>query len=759
MKQRHINATLKRALPPIAALGLTALLIILTPLPQTGATAPTVASLSTNPKRINESAAAHSFIRSPFVDSTPGTSRISAAPRLERQPLESLTSLNSTDLEAEAAATERGAPSAAPMVQAADAENVELVGQIGGITEAVAVQGDYAYLGVGSRLVVLDVSNPANPMVVGQTGVLPDVVQDVAVAGDYAYVADDDAGLRIIDVTDPATPIETGVYDTPEKAFGVAVAGDYAYVGDGYGGLRIIDVTDPAAPTEAGFYDTPGDARGVAVAAGDPQGHTYAYVVDWDEGLRIINVTDPAAPTEAGFYDTVGRAGGVAVVGDYAYVATKYYDGGGGGLHIINVTDPAAPSQVGFYDTPGQAYGVAVAGDYAYVADWDEGLRIINVTDPAAPTETGFYDTPGFAYGVAVAGNYAYVADEWGGLVILRFTGGEATYYVPDDYPTIQAAVDAASPGDTIIVRDGTYTENVDVNKSVTIESENGAEATIVQAANPDDHVFEVTADYVSISGFTVRDATEEANAGILCESETCYCNILGNVVVNNYYGIRLEGNQDSHSIISNNSCSSNSYGILVYSNRNEILSNNCTSNHYGIGLIYSKYNTLKGNVMVSNGIRIYGYNSLAEFDTHEIDTSNTVNGKPVYYWVNVQGGSVPEGAGQVILANCTDIVVENQQIHNASIGVAIAYSTNITVTNNDVSLNRCGVKLVESSFNSISSNDCSNNRFGVDLRYSMGNKIVHNDFSSDTYGVYCWVASGECYLNNFISNERNVDG
>jgi len=105
MNQRHINATLT-----IAALALTTLLI-LTALPQAGATAPTVASLSTNPKRINESAAAHSFIRSPFVDSSPGTTtRVSAVPRLERQPLESLTALNSPDLEAEAAATERGAP-------------------------------------------------------------------------------------------------------------------------------------------------------------------------------------------------------------------------------------------------------------------------------------------------------------------------------------------------------------------------------------------------------------------------------------------------------------------------------------------------------------------------------------------------------------------------------------------------------------------------------------------------------------------------
>ena len=58
-------------------------------------------------------------------------------------------------------------------------------------------------------------------------------------------------------------------------------------------------------------------------------------------------------------------------------------------------------------------------------------------------------------------------------------------------YNTIQATVNAASPGDTIIVRDGTYTENVDVNKDhLTIKSENGAEVTIVQAANPDDKGF-----------------------------------------------------------------------------------------------------------------------------------------------------------------------------------------------------------------------------------------------------------------------------
>lgn len=57
-----------------------------------------------------------------------------------------------------------------------------------------------------------------------------------------------------------------------------------------------------------------------------------------------------------------------------------------------------------------------------------------------------------------------------------------ATFYVPDDYTTIYESVDGADPCDQIIVRDGTYTENVDVNKDhLIIRSESTAEATIVQ--------------------------------------------------------------------------------------------------------------------------------------------------------------------------------------------------------------------------------------------------------------------------------------
>jgi hypothetical protein len=64
----------------------------------------------------------------------------------------------------------------------------------------------------------------------------------------------------------------------------MAVAGRYLYAADGPNGLRIVDVSNPAVPIEVGSYDTPGYARDVTVLNG------YAYVADGQSGLRIINV-------------------------------------------------------------------------------------------------------------------------------------------------------------------------------------------------------------------------------------------------------------------------------------------------------------------------------------------------------------------------------------------------------------------------------------------------------------------------------------
>jgi hypothetical protein len=127
------------------------------------------------------------------------------------------------------------------------------------------------------------------------------------------------SGLQVIDVTNPASPVIVGSVDTPGEASGVAVAGTHAYVADYGSGLQVIDITDPASPKIVGSVDTPGEAFGVAVA------ETHAYVADDEPGLQVIDITDPASPKIVGSVVTWawGGALGVAVLGTYAYVADR----------------------------------------------------------------------------------------------------------------------------------------------------------------------------------------------------------------------------------------------------------------------------------------------------------------------------------------------------------------------------------------------------------------------------------------------------
>jgi hypothetical protein len=325
-------------------------------------------------------------------------------------------------------------------VSTSRAQNVELVGQLGGPAKAVASQGGYAYMVTGPLLVILDISDPGNPIRVGSHEMSVDFARDVAVAGDYAYIANDDAGLRILDVADAANPVEVGSCEAPMNAWAVAVLNDYAYVGHRQGKMQVIDVSDPTSPTlnstyVASIYDT---VRDVAVASGPEQ--TYAYL-GTSNHLFVVDVTDPGSLSELGIYTTTAQ--GVAPAESFVYVAA-----GDDGLLAIDVSQPLTPTLVDTLDTPYWAYAVAVSGTHAYVADGDSGLRIVDIYTPGDLTEDGFYDTPDSAEDVALAGNYAWVADDERGLRIIDVSDPEA--------PTEEGAYDVPSAAWSVAVS-GTY--------------------------------------------------------------------------------------------------------------------------------------------------------------------------------------------------------------------------------------------------------------------------------------------------------------
>jgi hypothetical protein len=278
-----------------------------------------------------------------------------------------------------------------------------------GQARGVAVAGDHAFVAdYASGFRVIDISDPTTPVSVGYYDDIFGNAMDVVVAGDRAYVADASFGLRVMDISDPTSPIFVGVYNTPGLAQRVAVSGNHAYVADLTQGLQVIDISDPAFPTSAGSYDTPGFARGVAVS-GD-----YAVVADDAIGVHVFDVGDPANPSPLGSCDTPGAAEGVAIAGDVAYVAD-----GLGGLQVIDISDPENPALLGGVGTPDIARGIAITGDYAYVAQWGFGVGVVDITDPTAPVFLGSCDTPGYASGVVVSGGEAFVADHTSGLQVV----------------------------------------------------------------------------------------------------------------------------------------------------------------------------------------------------------------------------------------------------------------------------------------------------------------------------------------------------
>ena len=165
---------------------------------------------------------------------------------------------------------------------------------------------------------------------------------------------------------------------------------------------------------------------------------------------------------------------------------------------------------------------------------------------------------------------------------------------VPQDYPTIAQAVDASNSGDTIIVSEGTYAENIKVNKpNLTLIADGEAVAK----------GFEIIADNVTLEGFTVANG----GLGILLDNVQG-CLIANNTLRNNIdAGIRLFASK-GNTIVGNKVSLTFSWGIeLQYSQNNTLINNTSTQNGaYGIYLGTRAYwNTLIGNVVSNNSFGI----------------------------------------------------------------------------------------------------------------------------------------------------------
>ncbi len=195
---------------------------------------------------------------------------------------------------------------------------------------------------------------------------------------------------------------------------------------------------------------------------------------------------------------------------------------------------------------------------------------------------------------------------------VLNGSGGRIWYVGKGDadFADIQDAIDNASPGDTIIVKPGTYIENLVVNvANLTIRSESGYGSTIVQAARDYEHVFYVAADDVDIMGFTIKGATNRyahrfRTAGIYIVSARS--NISDNYITGNNNGIVVSVGSYAR-IVRNHIAGNTACGIMLQiANNCEVMDNVISANKFGIQLWGSSNCEILNNVIESNNLGLY---------------------------------------------------------------------------------------------------------------------------------------------------------
>jgi parallel beta-helix repeat protein len=377
----------------------------------------------------------------------------------------------------------------------------------------------------------------------------------------------------------------------------------------------------------------------------------------------------------------------------------------------------------------------------------------------------------------------------------------------------IQDLINNASIGDTINIPSGTYYENIKINKTINLVGE-GKETTTLMPSSIYRDIVEISADWVNISGFTIRKSgdylygieilsnhntvkdnniSENYNIGMGIFGS--YNKIIDNeIYANDVEGIKIQDNSDN--TIEGNSISYNPVGLNFLESTNNIVDDNTISNNeYGIELDYdSEINTISGNTIRANqefGINLYSENTNINGNTIsnnncgiKIESSNndivsntflndgiftdspfsnniidnTVNGKSLVYLEDESDEIIDAGAGQIILVNCDTITIQGQEITDTYTGIILINSDNCLIVNNNINLNNGnGIDLHRSNYNDIKNNQISSNEIGIFLlNCENNNKISSNTITlNNLYGIVISSSNNNIVSGNEIESNN----
>ena len=209
-------------------------------------------------------------------------------------------------------------------------------------------------------------------------------LSDVVAIGKLACVAEfGDAGLVVIDLSDPAHPVRRGSASLPLNDIrSLAAAGTLVFATSADSALALIDITDPDTPALKGTLPTAFCPHALAlldsvvvVVGGEPYGG--------QGGAQVFSLSATGEVRARGLLTLGSSACSAALSGGLAFVVCS--DGPAAGLHVIDVSSLDDPREIGHLALSGRPAGVAVVGARAYVTMVDIGVGVVDIGDPARP--------------------------------------------------------------------------------------------------------------------------------------------------------------------------------------------------------------------------------------------------------------------------------------------------------------------------------------------------------------------------------------
>lgn len=252
-------------------------------------------------------------------------------------------------------------------------------------------------------------------------------VTGVALAGGHAIAAS--AGYRGFQTYDVDGAVHlVSDHTTAYSPANIVVSGQRAYVPAGFAGVRVLDVSDPAAPEEIGYGATPGSANDVAVI--EKGGRTFLIVADVEGGARVLDATDPAAVADLGELDLgPGERAVVQVdaLGDRVALAE------GERAVLLDLPDPsdlASQITLAEIDAGTLASDVLLGDGALFVGRGALGVASYSLANPAAPALVASAPAPQAACGPGCGSFASHLVRFSGDLFVAYGRAGIVRYSI-----------------------------------------------------------------------------------------------------------------------------------------------------------------------------------------------------------------------------------------------------------------------------------------------------------------------------------------